>query len=125
MGDSGQPAKKCPVLLYTLYFNQKTEGIEPLWFPRFPNAASAGHKPGKMQSGEFERNMCIVPLSRFRGFMMGKMKRYIVEFVCYSDVSDVYVWAENEEDAIKKASWGMEGYPDAVTDVSTGITRWL
>lgn len=51
--------------------------------------------------------------------------RYIVEFVCYHDVSDVYVSAESEEEAIRKASYGMEGYPDAVTNVETGKTHWL
>lgn len=47
------------------------------------------------------------------------MCEYIVGFYCDGDVSDVYVRASSEADAIELASYGMEGYPELVFNVHT------
>ena len=39
------------------------------------------------------------------------MHEYIVTFWCDGDVSDIYVHANNEADAIELASYGIEGVP--------------
>ena len=53
------------------------------------------------------------------------MHEYIVTFWCDGDVSDIYVHANNEEDAIELASYGMDGYPEMVTDVRTGKAHYI
>lgn len=53
------------------------------------------------------------------------MCEYIVGFYCDGDVSDVYVRASSEADAIELASYGMEGYPELVFNVHTGETHYL
>ena len=53
------------------------------------------------------------------------MHEYIVTFWCDGDVSDIYVHANNEADAIELASYGMDGYPETVTDVHTGKAHYI
>ena len=53
------------------------------------------------------------------------MHEYIVTFWCDGDVSDIYVYANNEADAIELASYGMDGYPETVTDVHTGKVHYI
>lgn len=47
------------------------------------------------------------------------MKRFIVTFFCHGELDDVYVDAKNIDEAIEKASYGMEGSVDAVFDTYT------
>ena len=53
------------------------------------------------------------------------MHKYIVAFWCDGDVSDIYVHANNEADAIKLASYGMDGYPEMITNVHTGKAHYI
>ena len=53
------------------------------------------------------------------------MHEYVVAFWCDGDVSDIYVHANNEADAIKLAAYGMDGYPEMVTDVRTGKAYYI
>ena len=52
------------------------------------------------------------------------MHEYVVTFWCDGDVSDIYVHASNEADAIELASYGIEGHPEMVTDMHTGKTHY-
>lgn len=53
------------------------------------------------------------------------MHDYIVAFWCDGNVSDIYVHASNEVDAIELASYGMEGHPEMVTNVHTGEVHYI
>ena len=53
------------------------------------------------------------------------MHEYIVTFWCDGDVSDIYVRAKDEADAIELASYGIEGYPEMITDVHTGKAHYI
>lgn len=47
------------------------------------------------------------------------MKRFIVTFFYHGELDNVYVDAKNIDEAIEKASYGMEGSVDAVFDTYT------
>ena len=53
------------------------------------------------------------------------MHEYVVTFLCDGDVSGIYVHTSNEADAIELASYGIEGYPEMVTDMRTGKAHYV